>query len=65
MTSILDYELQALYRFVLKIPDIGDVVESDLRLLLLRNFFPIFAVKQAFRWAELRLDYIFIISEIR
>uniref|UniRef100_A0A915CYX4 Uncharacterized protein n=1 Tax=Ditylenchus dipsaci TaxID=166011 RepID=A0A915CYX4_9BILA len=54
MTSILDYELQSLHRFVLKIPDIGEIVQSDLRVLLLRNFFPIFAVKQAFRWAELR-----------
>lgn len=49
MTSILDYEFEALYRFVLKIPDISEIIESDLRLLLLRNFFPIFVAKQAFR----------------
>jgi len=28
--------------------------EAELRLLILHNFFPIFAVRQAFRWAELK-----------
>lgn len=49
ITSILDYEFESLYRFVLKIPDISEIVESDLKLLLVRNFFPIFVAKQAFR----------------
>uniref|UniRef100_A0A914MNU1 Nuclear receptor n=2 Tax=Meloidogyne incognita TaxID=6306 RepID=A0A914MNU1_MELIC len=52
--SILELELQNIWGFARRIPDIVELNEAELRLLILHNFFPIFAVRQAFRWAELK-----------
>uniref|UniRef100_A0A1I8B8Q3 Nuclear receptor domain-containing protein n=1 Tax=Meloidogyne hapla TaxID=6305 RepID=A0A1I8B8Q3_MELHA len=52
--SLLELELQNIWGFARRIPDIVELNEAELRLLVLHNFFPIFAVRQAFRWAELK-----------
>lgn len=46
----MELELQAMYRFARRVPDIGELGELELRMLVLHNFFPMFAVRQAFRY---------------
>jgi hypothetical protein len=55
MCAVLDQELASVYTFIGKIPEIDEVAESDLRRLVSTNFFPVFAVKQMSKWADMRL----------
>lgn len=50
--QLLEIELQSLIRCANRIPEADSLNENDMRLLLLRNFFPILAVKHAFRWTN-------------
>lgn len=52
--NALEFELHSMHRFIQKVPDVCELAEADLRSLLLRNFFPMIAVKHAFRWAEVK-----------
>ena len=54
MCNLLDQELASVYTFFGKIPEIDEVAETDLRRLVSTNFFPVFAVKQMSKWAEMR-----------
>uniref|UniRef100_A0A183CG68 Nuclear receptor domain-containing protein n=1 Tax=Globodera pallida TaxID=36090 RepID=A0A183CG68_GLOPA len=54
LCSLVDLELQSIYLFARRVPDINELSEFELRMLVLHNFFPMFAVRQAFRWSELK-----------
>ncbi|KAI6187982.1 hypothetical protein M3Y98_00304500 [Aphelenchoides besseyi] len=52
--NILEYEVQTLFRFINRIPEITDIDERDIRLLICRNFFPFFALKHVYRVGEMK-----------
>lgn len=52
--NLMESELNTTCQFLYKIPDIGEIAESDQRLLILQNFFPLFVIKQTFQWVELK-----------
>ncbi|KAI6241489.1 hypothetical protein M3Y99_00306700 [Aphelenchoides fujianensis] len=54
LLNILDFEVQTLFRFIDKIPEINDIEAQDLRLLTWRNFFPFFAIKHVYRMCEMK-----------
>ncbi len=52
---MLEAELNSLHAFINKVPHVAEeITPADLRRLLSRNFFPALAVKQMYRWAQLR-----------
>ncbi|KAL3119057.1 hypothetical protein niasHT_003840 [Heterodera trifolii] len=54
LCSLIDLELQRIYHFARRVPDINELSDFELHTLVLHNFFPMFAVRQAFRWSELK-----------
>lgn len=55
MASLLEIELACIFNFVGRIPEIKEQMSHNIfRFLVFHNFFPMLAVKQSFRWAELK-----------
>uniref|UniRef100_A0A914BUX2 Uncharacterized protein n=1 Tax=Acrobeloides nanus TaxID=290746 RepID=A0A914BUX2_9BILA len=54
MMEILEAEIMSIFNFIQKIPDMVDI-KSDQQTLLWWSFFPLFALKQAYRITELNL----------
>uniref|UniRef100_A0AC34FAK0 NR LBD domain-containing protein n=1 Tax=Panagrolaimus sp. ES5 TaxID=591445 RepID=A0AC34FAK0_9BILA len=58
--DIMDFEIKALYSFLMKVPDIKDINPNDMQQLLYKNFFPLFAMKHAHRIGEMKLENAFM-----